>query len=639
MASNNVVNMESSRRNSVNLLSQGNQSNQINIQVGVLQLVGVVLGNMRRYQRSNQMKRRKSIIGGMEMKNLEFSKERLGLYALLILITGVLLSACSFTVEVSPTPVVPTATPVVLPGTISGLVWDDECLNYGEVVPEGCIRPASGEGFIGNGVLDVGETGIGSTQVSLGVGLCPAEGLAEALTEEDGSFIFKGLVPGDYCVTVKDTKQSPGYWTYPSVGEGSNVSYMSITVKAGEVVSNINFGRDYLDSLPPAPTATPEPACTDEAQFVRDVTVADGAIFEPGESFTKTWRLRNSGTCTWTEDYALVHSAGYSLLAADVTVLGSEVEPGELIDISVDMKAPSNEGTYEGYWKLRNDSGRFFGIGDNADLAIWVSIEVGEPEPQFPDWRGEYFSNKNLDGNPAFLKNDKQIDKTWGLRSPDEDYLPRDNFSVRWTRTLTFKSKTYRFYLDITDGGKLYIDDVLVLNAWEDGERRLVTADVSLKAGEHEVKFEYYNASGGAVAQLRYEVITDPVYEGWTAKYWMNKTLDSDLVLIRNDDEINFDWGDGGPLGSGRTDKFSVQWKRSFDFEPGLYRLEAIADDGIRVYLDGALVIDEWHQSSGSETYSHELELSGLHEITVLYFENGGQAKVSFSVEMVEPSV
>jgi hypothetical protein len=407
-------------------------------------------------------------------------------------------------------------------------------------------------------------------------------------------------------------------------------------VKAGEVLSNINFGRDYFDALPPAPTQTPVPACIDQAQFVRDVTVVDGTVFEPGESFTKTWRLRNSGTCTWSEDYALVHAAGYSLLGPDVLVIPTEVAPGELIDLSMKMTAPSSEGSYEGYWKLRNDEGSFFGIGEKADLAIWVSIEVAEPEPEFPQWRGEYFSNKNLDGTPALLKNDKTLDKTWGLRSPDEDYLPRDNFSIRWTRTLDFDEKVYRFFLDITDGAKLYIDDTLVLNEWVDGERRLVTVDVALKAGEHEIKFEYYNASGGAVAQLRYEVVGDLEYEGWKATYWMNKSLDSNLVLFRDEAEINFDWDDGGPVLGGQANKFSAQWERSFEFEAGLYLLEAVADDGIRVYVDDALVIDEWHDSSGHETYFVELELSGEHDVTVLYYENAGVAKAKFSVELVD---
>jgi hypothetical protein len=570
------------------------------------------------------------------MKKLETARKRSILKVLFVFVAGGLLTACNIAVQVTPTPVAPTATPIILSGSISGVVWNDECLNYGETISAGCIEASDDAEYIGNGILEEGENGISSAQVLLGAGLCPAEGLAETITGVDGTFSFDELVPGDYCITVRDSEGSEGYWTYPRLAEISNVSYTSITVKAGEVLSNINFGRDYFDALPPVPTQTPVPACTDEAEFVRDVTVADGTIFTPGESFIKTWRLRNSGTCTWSKDYALVHAAGYSLLGPNVLVLPTVVAPGEIIDLSMNLKAPSSEGSYDGYWRLRNDEGLFFGIGENADLAIWVSIEVAEPEPVFLDWRGEYFNNKNLDGKPAFLKNDKTLDKTWGLRSPDEDYLARDNFSIRWTRTLDFDNKVYRFNLDITDGAKLYIDGALVLNEWVDGERRLVTVDVALEDGEHEIKFEYYNASGGAVAQLWYEVAKDVEYEGWKATYWMNKTFDSDLVLFRDEAEINFDWEKSGPVLGGRANKFSAQWERSFEYEAGLYLLEAVADDGIRVYVDDALVIDEWHDSSGHETYSVELKLSGEHDITVLYYENAGEAKVQFSVELIE---
>lgn len=579
---------------------------------------------------------RRSIVGGIEMNTMKILRKESVFYILFMLVAGGALAACNFTVEVTPTPVVPTETPTILSGSISGVVWNDQCLNYGESMPAGCIRSGDDTGYVGNGIFEDDEDGINSAQVLLGVGLCPAEGLAETVTGSDGYFSFEGLVPGDYCVTVRDVEESQGYWTYPRLAEISNVSSMSITVKSGEVVNNINFGRDYFDALQPTPTETPIPACTDRAEFVRDVTVSDGTTFEPGETFTKTWRLRNSGSCTWTKDYALVHTAGYSLLGSEVMVLPTEVAPGELIDLSLSMKAPANEGSYQGYWSLRNDAGAFFGIGEKADLAIWVSIKVAEPEPVFPDWRGEYFSNKNLDGNPAFLKNDKNLDKTWGLRSPDEDYLPRDNFSIRWTRTLNFSSKVYRFYLDITDGGKLYIDDTLVLNEWRDGERRTVFIDVALKKGEHEIKFEYYNASGGAVAQLWYEAAGTREYEGWKATYWMNKSLNSDLVLYRDEVEIDFDWGDDGPVSGGQANKFSAQFERTFEFEAGLYLLEAVADDGVRVYVDDALVINEWHDSPGKETYSKELELSGEHKITIQYYENAGGAKVQFRVDLID---
>jgi len=633
-APDNVMNTEKSGENASNRKTDGLGKDQMRNLEGSFPL----FRGDRKKMTKNQIKNRRSFFGGIEMKTMEILRKKSTYgYILLILMAGVLMTACDLTSDVTPTPVDPTSTPIVLSGSISGVVWSDECLNFGDTLPAGCVQANVDAGYIGNGILDKGESGVDTAQVLLGVGLCPSEGLAETVTSVDGRFSFVDLVPGDYCVTVKDTKGSPSFWTYPQVAEISNVSWTSITVKAGEIVSNINFGRDYFDELPPSPTETPVPACTDQAQFVRDVTVLDGTRFDPGESFTKTWRLRNSGTCTWTTDYALVHSAGYSLLGPDVMLLPSEVEAGELIDISVKMKAPLIEGEYEGFWKLRNDEGSFFGIGDSSDVAIWVSIEVGQPEPEFPDWRGEYFDNKNLDGEPKFLKNDRTLDKTWGLRSPDEDYLPRDNFSVRWTRTLEFGTRTYRFFLDITDGAKLYIDDVLVLNEWVDGERRTVTVDVVLKSGEHEIKFEYYNASGGAVAQLRYEEVKELVFEGWKATYWMNKTMDSDLVLFRDESEINFDWEDGGPILGGRADKFSAQWMRTLELEAGIYVIQAIADDGIRVYVDDALVINEWHDSSGNEIYAVELELKGEHEITVLYYENAGVAKVQFEMELLEP--
>jgi hypothetical protein len=576
--------------------------------------------------------------GGFEMnKNNQF-KAPAYVYILLVLAAALALSACGRSDDIPPTPIDPTATPKPAPGSISGVVWNDECLNAGGAMAPGCVQSVGDNVLIGNGMLDEGEPGIGSVQVLIGPGICPSQGLAQTKTAEDGSFSFESLDPGEYCVTVKDLEQSQGYWTYPLRDKTSKVSWTTITVKAGQVVSNVNFGWDFLDQLPPTPTSTPEPVCLDQAKFIGDVTVPDGTRFDQGASFTKTWRFRNTGTCTWTKDYAMVHVSGYSLLGPDVMTIPSEVEPGEVIDISIALKAPTVNGSYTGYWKFRNAEGELFGIGNDGSSSFWASIEIGpEPEPEFSDWRGEYFSNKNLEGEPAFLKNDKTLDKTWGLRSPNEDYLPRDNFSIRWTRELEFAQKTYRFYMDITDGGKLYIDDVLVLNEWRDSERRLVTVDVALKKGTHEIRFEYYNAYGGAVAQLWYEPITLLEFEGWKAMYWMNKTLNSDLVLIREDSEINFDWGDDGPVSGGRADKFSAQWKRSVDFEAGLYAFRASSDDGIRVYVDGALVMDEWHDGAGHDVHAIQLDLSGLHEITVQYYENAGKAKVKFEWQLIEP--
>lgn len=134
----------------------------------------------------------------------------------------------------------------------------------------------------------------------------------------------------------------------------------------------------------PAPTATAGASgCTDKATFVTDVTVPDNTNMTPGKAFTKTWRLKNVGTCTWTTDYDLVFDSGNAMDGSAVVGLGASVPPNGTIDISIGLTAPSSNGTYKGNYKLRNDKGIIFGIGANADVAFWVQIVVGPtPTPE-----------------------------------------------------------------------------------------------------------------------------------------------------------------------------------------------------------------------------------------------------------------
>jgi photosystem II stability/assembly factor-like uncharacterized protein len=145
-----------------------------------------------------------------------------------------------------------------------------------------------------------------------------------------------------------------------------------------------------LTALPPlTPTATPitpppptpGPAGCDRATFVSDVTVQDGTTFAPGEAFTKTWRLKNSGSCTWTTAYKLVYYSGEQMSAPTTVNLPWGAVRDQTVDISVNMVAPTGPGQYRGFWILANASGQFFGIGANASDPIWVSINVAGDSP------------------------------------------------------------------------------------------------------------------------------------------------------------------------------------------------------------------------------------------------------------------
>ncbi len=116
--------------------------------------------------------------------------------------------------------------------------------------------------------------------------------------------------------------------------------------------------------------AVPTTSLADQAQFVSDVTVPDGTDYNPGASFTKTWRIKNIGSSTWTTDYQLAFISGDKMGAPDSVRLSKAVAPGETIDVSVDMVAPNEAKRYRGYWKMLNPSGRYF------DSSVYVEIDV-----------------------------------------------------------------------------------------------------------------------------------------------------------------------------------------------------------------------------------------------------------------------
>ena len=125
----------------------------------------------------------------------------------------------------------------------------------------------------------------------------------------------------------------------------------------------------------PLPTATAVTYC-DWVSFVKDVTIPDGSILDPDETFTKTWRLRNRGTCTWTPDYMLVYTSGTQMGGTTAVRLPGYVAPGQTVDVSVHLTAPDEKGKYVGYWMLRNPSGALFGYGEKANQAFYVEIKV-----------------------------------------------------------------------------------------------------------------------------------------------------------------------------------------------------------------------------------------------------------------------
>jgi hypothetical protein len=130
-----------------------------------------------------------------------------------------------------------------------------------------------------------------------------------------------------------------------------------------------------LTTIPGQPTPTSNGKACYVMTFVSDVSIPDGMIVAPGSKFTKTWRVRNDGNCVWDKNYTLVLDKGDAMTTATNIPLSKTVNPGDTFDISIDMTAPSTDGTYSGYWHIATPYGGYMGIaGYNQSLFVKVQV-------------------------------------------------------------------------------------------------------------------------------------------------------------------------------------------------------------------------------------------------------------------------
>ncbi|MCX8062371.1 MAG: NBR1-Ig-like domain-containing protein [Anaerolineales bacterium] len=130
---------------------------------------------------------------------------------------------------------------------------------------------------------------------------------------------------------------------------------------------------------PPPPTAAPPNIPCDLAQFVGDITVADGTILPTESTFTKIWRVKNIGACAWTKNYALRFVDGTDLGVRKVYPFDGRVSPGEVVDIAVELTTPGKAGEYQSYFMLANEEDKLFGVGSGGKAALSVKITVLKP--------------------------------------------------------------------------------------------------------------------------------------------------------------------------------------------------------------------------------------------------------------------
>lgn len=276
-------------------------------------------------------------------------------------------------------------------------------------------------------------------------------------------------------------------------------------------------------------------------------------------------------------------------------------------------------------------------------------------------WRGEYYSNPNLSGSPALVRNENQIGFNWGTGSPDAA-IPADNFSVRWATDVSLAAGTYRFYAQADDNIRITFNFGYqpVIDTFADSSKvsQLVSGDVTVPSnGVYHIQVDYREATDQAFAYVTFaNLATNPNFPGfpgqvqppptgggtvpvpggtWTAQYYSNNSLSGDPVAIFSEGSPTHNWGLGSPLPSVPVDNFSARWSSVQNLTGGNYRVTVRADDGVRVFVNGSLVINEWHGASG-QTYTANVGLfTGANTIVVEYYEATAEAFIEYTLGQI----
>jgi hypothetical protein len=226
--------------------------------------------------------------------------------------------------------------------------------------------------------------------------------------------------------------------------------------------------------------------------------------------------------------------------------------------------------------------------------------------------QGDYFNNQNLTGTPVLSQIDQTINFNYGTGSPDPSVFS-DHFSVRWTgQVQPYATETYTFETESDEGVRLWVNGVQLINSWADQTDAKLSGTIALVKGhKYDIKLEYYDDTGPALAILRwsgastpYSVIPEtqlypppqpPTTNGLTGYYFSNLFLTAPPTLTRVDKTVNFDWGSGAPDSTMPSTNFTIRWLGTVQpVFSETYTFAFSTDDGARLWVNNVQLINNW---------------------------------------------
>lgn len=282
-------------------------------------------------------------------------------------------------------------------------------------------------------------------------------------------------------------------------------------------------------------------------------------------------------------------------------------------------------------------------IYDNAGNAFHLHTVHANPHitksyncsPATSSWSVDYWNNKFLAGyvNWHTTEAGSYIFRDWGDNGPGGG-IQVNEWSARYTRTAYFPGGDYRFHCQHDDGCRIYIDGQLRLDAWWDSSFDGHDWGGYLAPGNHEVRVEFYDYQGGARLEAWWQgpgfLPRDQTCDAnaWCGEYWGNRAFSGTPAMRRNEGAtLSFNWDNGGPDPTFPSDGFSTRFRRNADFACGAYRFHVNTDDGVKVWIDDVIRLDQWRDQGA--VFSFDVNLTGgVHALKVEHYENGGGASL-----------
>lgn len=265
-------------------------------------------------------------------------------------------------------------------------------------------------------------------------------------------------------------------------------------------------------------------------------------------------------------------------------------------------------------------------------LAFVILVLAGRPaHAQDAQWLGQFWNNRDLGGPVVMTRWENSIDFNWEGGSPDPR-INSDNFSARWTRTVNFAPGNYRFFATMDDGMRIWVDNQLVIDAWQDSQERTVTFDRFMN-GNHAIRIDYFEAGGMAVARFNWQLLAGggggQFFPNWQAHYFNNTTVSGAPVLVRDEARISTNWGFSSPGPGVNSTFWSARWTRQVSAEAGQYRIILTSDDGSRVFINDQLVLDNWREQAPTRRAVDYFTNGGVLNVRVEFFNAAGAAQLT----------